>query len=382
MLPVALVGLVLVEHGPLVLGLVLSARGVAGTLCSLLAGAVLSRVRKAAAMACNDLAQLAVMVGFAFGFESAGWLLFLAAVSGAAGSVGEPASGALLPAIVPARQLREGNALRNIVGRSAGITGPASAGLLLAVFEVRVIFLFIAAGFLVSATVLFRIREAPPTREGVSASVGANFRAGWREVLRRPWVLAVIAVATLQAPATIAPGFVLLPIVVADSYAEPVYGLALSCMSAGQLLGGVVASRWEPARPGLVSFAGVLFYPLVLLGLAATVPTAVLLAGYAATGAGFMFFGVYWYTALQQAIPQHLLSVVISIDQVGSFGLEPIGHAAAGALAETVGARPVLLGAALVGMATTLLPLVVPGVPRLADPPGRGSHRVGGPAPV
>lgn len=112
-------------------------------------------------------------------------------------------------------------------------------------------------------------------------------------------------------------------------------------------------------------------YPLVLLGLAATVPAPVLLAGYAAAGVGFMVFGIYWYTALQRAIPQHLLSVVISIDQVGSFALEPVGYAVAGALAETVGARSVLVVSAAVGLVTTLVPLCVPEVPRLADRRGR-----------
>ncbi|MEU3019193.1 hypothetical protein ABZ635_17580 [Nocardiopsis sp. NPDC007018] len=174
--------------------------------------------------------------------------------------------------------------------------------------------------------------------------------------------------ATVQAPATLAPGFVLLPIVVADAYAPHVYGLALSCMAAGQLLGGVLAARWTPARPGAVSLAGVLCFPLTLLGLALAVPEPVLLAGYSVTGAGFMLLGVYWYTALQRVIPQDRLSVVISVDQVGSFGLEPLGYAVAGALAEAVGARPVLLGAAAVGLVTSLLPLCVPGVSRLAGP--------------
>lgn len=180
-------------------------------------------------------------------------------------------------------------------------------------------------------------------------------------------MLAIIAVATVQAPATLAPGFVLPTIVVTDSYPEPVYGLALSCMAAGQLAGGVVTARWTPVRPGLVSLLGVLCFPLALLGLALNVAVPVLLAGYVATGVGFMMFGVYWYTALQRAIPQDRLSVVISIDQVGSFGLEPVGYAVAGALAETVGARTVLFWAAAVGLVTSLLPLLVPGVSRLAD---------------
>ncbi|MGW9553362.1 hypothetical protein ACWGSK_02555 [Nocardiopsis sp. NPDC055551] len=51
MLPVAMVGLVLVEHGPLLLGLVLGVRGAAGSLFALLTGALLTRVRKSTALA-------------------------------------------------------------------------------------------------------------------------------------------------------------------------------------------------------------------------------------------------------------------------------------------------------------------------------------------
>ena len=373
MLPVAMVALVLVEHGPLVLGLILGTRGVAGSLSALVTGALVSKVRKSTAPAMSDLVQCAVMLGFAFGPDGAAWLLALSALSGVAGSVGEPASGSIMPLLVPGARLQEANALRTIVGRAMGITGPAAAGMLSVVMDARTVFLIVAASFALGSAVLLRVREEPPPVRRASATRGADLREGLHEVVRRPWALAIIAVATVQAPATLAPGFTLLPVVVSDSYTEPVYGLTLSCMAAGQLLGGVVAARWSPARPGLVSLAGVLAYPLVLLGLAATVPVWLLLVGYASTGTGFVLFGVYWYTALQRAIPQDLLSVMISVDQVGSFGLEPVGYAVAGALAETVGARPVLVGAAVIGFLTTLVPLAVPGVARLADPPDRAA---------
>ncbi|OOC57076.1 hypothetical protein NOSIN_07790 [Nocardiopsis sinuspersici] len=375
MLPVAMVGLVLAEHGPLVLGLVLGARGAAGSLCALLSGALLSRVRKSTALAADGLVQCASVLGFALGPDTAAWFLGLALIGGAAGSVSEPAAVSVTPLLVPGQRLQEANALRSVVGRTMGVTGPAAAGVLLAVLDARTAFLVVAGAFALGAAALLCVREEAPGPDRVSQPIGANLRAGLREVVRRPWVLAIIAVATVQAPATLAPGFTLLPIVAADSYAGPVYGLALSCMSAGQLLGGLVAARWSPARPGLVSLTGVLAYPLVLLGLAATVPAWLLLAGYTVTGAGFMLFGVYWYTALQRAVPQDLLGVVVGVDQVGSFGLEPVGYAVAGALAETVGPRPVLVGAAAVGLLTALVPLAVPGVPRLADSPAAAAVR-------
>ncbi|WP_370012611.1 hypothetical protein UIS43_05160 [Nocardiopsis sp. LDBS0036] len=142
------------------------------------------------------------------------------------------------------------------------------------------------------------------------------------------------------------------------------FGLLLAGRGSGELgsamlpvaVVGLVLAGHGPLLLGLV------------LGARCGMPAWLLLTGYAVTGTGFMLLGVYWHTALQRAIPQDLLSVVISVDEVGSFALEPAGYALAGALAQTVGPRPVLVGAAVAGLVTTLVPLAVPGVSRLADP--------------
>ena len=180
MLPVAMVALVLVEHGPLVLGLILGTRGVAGSLSALVTGAFVSKVRKSTALAMSDLVQCAVMLGFAFGPDGAAWLLALAALGGVAGSVGEPASGSIMPLLVPGARLQEANALRTIVGRAMGITGPAAAGMLSVVMDARTVFLIVAASFALGSAVLLRVREEPPPVRRASATMGADLRKGLR----------------------------------------------------------------------------------------------------------------------------------------------------------------------------------------------------------
>lgn len=378
MFPVALVGLVLVEHGPGTVGLLLAVRAATGSLFGLLAGVVVAKTRKTTALIVNDVVQIAVAVGFATQPNSFTILLALATLSGCFDAVFTPASGSLLPLIVPREHLQEANAARSIANQAAGVAGPAAAGALIALTDLTVVFLVDAATFLASIAALALLGEQKVAAPDGPGDRRGSFRLGLGEVTKRPWVVAIIAVATFQAPLTIAPGFTLLPIVSAEHYTTATYGIALSCMALGQVAGGLVAARWAPQRPGLVSLAGVLPYPLVLLGLAAAAPAPVILAGYFLVGIGFMMFGVYWYTALQREIPQEELSVVLSIDQVGSFGLEPLGYAAAGALAESIGARPVLLGAGIFGLTTTLIPLSVPGVPRLSSsPPTESDARSG-----
>ncbi len=370
MFPVALVGVVLLHHGPAELGLLLAIRGITASIVGLGAGVLVNRGRKSRALLANDIAQCAVVLVFATEPGSFAVLLALSAVSGFFSSVGEPAAGSLVPVLLAEDQLQRGNALKSIANRGAAIAGPALAGVLLTVADTRAVFLANAATFVVSATLLLAIREKRGRTTGERLRFLEDLGTGLDEVRRRPWVVAIIAIATAQAPLMVAPGFALLPVVVAETYPAMVYGLALSFMAAGEVAGGVLGSRWQPRRPGLVSLAGVLPYPLVLLALAAALPSPVILAGYLAAGTGFMLFGIYWYTALQRAIPADRLGVVLSIDQVGSFGLEPIGYAVSGVLAETIGPRRVLFGAGIIGLVMTLLPLGVRGVPRLADDTG------------
>ena len=62
---------------------------------------------------------------------------------------------------------------------------------------------------------------------------------------------------------------------------------------------------------------------------------------------------------MQQEIPQDRLSRVSSYDALGSYVLIPAGLAAAGPIAQAVGTRTTLVGAALVSLVATLAVLLV-----------------------
>ncbi|MFE7764288.1 MFS transporter [Streptomyces sp. NPDC057438] len=370
MFPIALVGLVAEPHGPAILGLLLGVQGIVVSLLGLPAGALINRYKKKHVLIVAHTGELLVVLGYATNPHSVSTLLVLATLSGVFSSAVRPAAGSLLPLLLPAEHLQQANALKGIANRGAGIAGPAVAGLLLTLTSASVVFVIDAMTFLMVIAALAVIREKRlPRDETGPRHFLADLKEGLAEVRRRPWVVAIIAIATVQAPLTIAPGFTLLPIVAAADYSPSTYGLAMSCMAVGEVVGGLLATKWTPRRPGLVSLVGVMPYPLVLLALAATAPVGIIFTGYVLIGIGFMLFGVYWYTALQRDIPPDRLGVVFSIDQVGSFGLQPVGYAVSGALANMVGAKPVLVGAGLFGVLTTLIPLAVPGVPRLADQP-------------
>jgi hypothetical protein len=82
-------------------------------------------------------------------------------------------------------------------------------------------------------------------------------------------------------------------------------------------------------------------------------------------GVGNEIFGLLWHTTVQQEIPPDMLSRVYSYDALGSLALVPIGYAIAGPIADAIGIRATLWGAAAIGFAVTLAVLLVRDVRRL-----------------
>ena len=68
---------------------------------------------------------------------------------------------------------------------------------------------------------------------------------------------------------------------------------------------------------------------------------------------------------MQQEIPPDKLSRVYSYDALGSIALVPVGYAIAGPIADAIGVRATLWGAAAIGIAVTLPVLAVPDVRRI-----------------
>jgi hypothetical protein len=71
---------------------------------------------------------------------------------------------------------------------------------------------------------------------------------------------------------------------------------------------------------------------------------------------------INWAIALQQEIPADKLSRVSSYDALGNYALAPVGTAAAGPLAASLGVPAVLAAS---GTIVAVLPLLVPLIPEV-----------------
>jgi DHA3 family tetracycline resistance protein-like MFS transporter len=366
------------------LGIVLGAFEVAFVAFLLAGGVVADRVRRTRLMVAADAVRALAVLGLALAPASVPvvGLAALALVMGAGQAFFIPANSALLPSVLRPEQLQAGNALNSAALRVAAILGPALGGGVIALAGVRGAFLIDAATFGVSMLTLLAIAE-PGRVRGQRTSAVRDALEGLRAVRERPWVLAVLVMATLHLMFAVAPVFVLLPVIArARLGGNAAYSLMLVLFGVGALAGTLVATRWRPRRPGLVALLGLLPWTGVLLALADPFARWWVGAWYLVGGFGVELFGILWVTALQREVPSELLARVTSLDYLVSLALMPVGYALAGPAADAFGPTAVLLVGAGVLVASTLAILPVPGVARFATPRRPDPAGVPGRAPA
>lgn len=371
--PVAVAALVVQRGGTAgQLGLVLASRFGALVLFALLGGVWADRLPRVRVLRAADLLRLLALVGLAVAsaVTEPGVLVLAALVFfvGAGEAFFRPAFSALLPTVLPADALASGNALSNASQHIALVAGPGLAGLVLLFSGPDALFAVDAATFGVSLLTLLRVAE-PPHEPAARSRVLTEMGEGLAAVRARPWIAAVLAMATAQLLLVVAPCTVLLPIVLREAgEPEAAYGLVLATGAVGGLLGALACARWRPRHVGTTGLFLLTTYAAAPLALLVEAPAPVLAAAWFLAGAGLSPFIVWWETSLQSAVPRHLLARVVSVDWLCSLALLPAGLALTGPVTAAVGRGPVLVVAAVVVVGTSLLPLLVPGVADFATP--------------
>lgn len=356
------------------LGLLLAARTIALLAMLPVAGTIADRVPRRLVMLAADVMRGGAVLALALTatFAPLGLAIGLCLVIGAGEALFRPAHLAVLPSLVSTADLPSANSLTSIATQSSAIVGPALAGGLIALGGVREAFTVDAATFAVSAATLLGVAE-PPRAARAAQSVVREVAEGFRAVLDRPWIAAIILMATVHLLFVLAPWQVLLPVVARDQLGGTgAFALLMTVFAAGALLGAVIAGRLRTRRPGVVCLWALMPWALLPLTLVGPAPLWMVAVVMAATGAGEGLFGVIWITALQRDVPDRLLARVFSLDYLGSFAFLPVGLALAGPAAHAFGADAVLIVAALVAAVTTLPLLAFESVRRMATLPASG----------
>jgi DHA3 family tetracycline resistance protein-like MFS transporter len=357
-------------HGASGLGLVLAGRSAALVLLMIAGGLVADRLPRTLVMRSADAVRVGALVALALLPHEAPLLAFagLAFVIGGGEAFFQPAYQAVVPSLVPDRDLQPANALTALTRQVAMVIGPGVAGVLLAVFDPRAALWADAATFVVSFATLLAIREPAIEARSEHASITGELREGVTAVIDRPWIGLVILMAMIQLLFVIAPWLVLLPIVASDELGgTDVYGALLAVMGVGAIVGAVVAARWRPRLPGLVSLLALVPPGLALLVLIGPAALPIVGAACLIAGVGEALFEVYWVTGLQRDVPNRLLARVSSLDYVGSLALLPLGFALTGPAVDAFGRDAVLIFGVAVALVTTVPLLFVASVRRFSS---------------
>jgi Transmembrane secretion effector len=300
------------------------------------------------------------------GVLTTGQVLGVALLAGAASVFFATAYQVLLPSLVAAADLVEGNAKLQGSAAVAAVGGRGAAGVAAEAVGAASALLFNAVSFLVSAACLLRIRAAmPPHRPGTpAATVRAQICEGVRFIAADPYLrpLTLYGAAANLAYSGSTALLVVFLVRVAGFGAAAVGGL-LAAGSIGGVLGALVARRltcWlGSARALLLSVLTAGVFGL-LIPLTGTGPRAVCyVAGSAGASAGIAVGNVVVGSFRQAYCPPSMLGRVSAGMRVLVFGGIPLGALLAGWLATAIGIRAALW-AVLAGFALSGTLLLTP----------------------
>jgi MFS family permease len=334
----------------------------------LLAGVLSDRFERRRLLVIADLircAAIGAIAALAYSGSAEIWhLVILVVFYGLGEALFQPSYTAIVPEIVPADELLQANALREIL-QPLGMrfAGPALGGALIALFGVGTAFLFDAATFAVSALFVIAISARPPPRSE-PGSLRRDLSEAFAYVRAHAWLWGTLVGAALFLLFTLGPFEVLLPYIIRNDLGggAAVYGTILAAGGAGSIFGATLIGRFGLPRRHVTFMwtawcAGDALFIVLAFADTAWLMCLVSFVNFALGTAAL----VVWNTLMNTLVPRELLGRVSSFDWFVSFGLTPLSFAVTGPVAALLGARETLALAGALG-ALTVLFMFIPGV--------------------
>ncbi|MEV7867313.1 MFS transporter [Streptomyces sp. NPDC088124] len=367
MLPVAITAAVIqAGYGASGVGYALAALVAPFAALIIFGGVMSDRFGARRLMVVSDTARLCsqgvLALLFLLGTPQLGQILVLLALIGAGGAVFQPGVASITPLI--AQDVQKANATLRISESVAVVIGPSLAGLLLAVSSPAAVVALDALTYAASGACLLLLRSVPmgPAERDGESSFRADLVEGWQEFRARTWLWSVIVVFMLWQLAGAGPAMTLGNSTLVTDYGASVFGLVMSSLGAGSVLGGLVAIRLRPRYPLRAGALSMVLWAFMPLGVALALPAPLIAVCYGVSGVGMAFWIVMFHTSVQTHIPQNVLGRVHAYDAAGSLVMKPVGQAVAGPLAAVAGAVPLLSVSASMALVACVLLLAIPAV--------------------
>jgi MFS family permease len=265
-------------------------------------------------------------------------------------AVHAPASVSLIPLIIPREDLIRTNRISSSLQELAAITGPALAGLALAVFVPAVVYAFIAVTGLASAA-LYRSLPKPRTVEQGAGAARRDWRVGLRFIFRSQLLLSAL---TLDMFAVLFAGVTaLLPAVATDVlHVGPIgFGMLRASQSAGAVAMAVIGGHM-PAfeRPGRVLLIVVALFGACTIGFGLSTSFPLSLVLLFMCGALDNISVVIRLTLEQMVVPDEIRGRVSAVHFVFIGMSNELGAAESGAAAWAIGTVPAIVAGGAVAI--------------------------------
>jgi MFS family permease len=309
-------------------------------------------------------------------------LVLLALFFGTVRGFFSPAYQSIIPQLVSKGDLPSANSLTELSYQLYCSLGPMLGASCVAFAGPAAAFAFDGLTFIVSALCLAALRlptglslpamaSADLPQRGIRAAV-LEMREGLHYVAGSTFLWLTIALSALCTIGGAGSLVVALPKLVHDVYGQGVWllGAVNAAGGIGSLIAILLAAHLNRLRKrGITMYLMMIGISLafILFGLPLphSLEPAIACLAMVVVNFGLAVYQILWLTVMQEIVPDDKLGRVSSIDQLGGYGLWPVGFALAGVIADYISPSWVFIGAGIVNTVLYSLGLSVRAVRQL-----------------
>lgn len=367
-----IIAIAMLDQPESIVGVLVASQLAPGVVLALFVGGFIDRGNKRRILIAADVVRALAVVSLTIAWAAGGLtmvhLLVVGAVVGAASAMFAITDNAYLPALIGKELLAEGNAKIEATEAIAEITGPASAGALIAALGAPLAVAIDAATYVWSAVMLGRIqtRVAPAEDTGTPAMSmslrGGDLEVGMRAVFGHPIVRPIVVSHMVW---SLSGGFFMTlytPFCLRDLHLDTTtFGVIIAMGGVGSLAGALL-SRTFVSRLGLgrtlviTSALGLVCALFIPLARGPYVAIVALLVAHQLLSDGFsVAFVIQAVTLRQTVLRKAVLGRANAAIHVCTASLLPIGSLIAGFVAEALGTREAVWIGVLIGLVPPLI---------------------------
>ncbi len=351
-----LLAIYVLDAAPSQMGFLTAAGTAPFLLIGLFVGVWVDRVRRRPLMIVADLLRglllLLIPLAWALDMLRIELLYVIAFLAGCLTVVFDISWQAMLPSVVPRRNLVEANSKLQLSASVAQVSGPGAGGALVGLLGAPVTILVDAVSYFVSAVFLFRIRSEPPATPGsgetrdIWREILSGLQLTYRDAILRPLVYSRVVV-TFSAGLFFA---VYVLFMVDDlGLSATAVGIIFGLGGLGSLLGAAIAEclsrRYGEGRTVIgAQFAfGVFAIALPLTVFFPAIALLLVLISEFAQWMAHIIFQINELSIRQTTVDDRYLGRVGAVFQFFGRGLTPLGAIVGGILGEVIGVQLTLV---------------------------------------